>query len=121
MSVGGHERNVDVVGTGVVMWGGQAMGKQLVQTFSEHENRAAVQEVLTKALEGVETANYELVFKTKAGEMRTLLLNASTRRDARDAIIGVVGVAQDVTELIASKSSAAANKERADAEKTVNE
>ena len=97
------------------------MGKHLVQTFIEHESRAAVQQVLTRALDGIETANYELVFKTKAGDMRTLLLNATTRRDSEGDIIGVVGVAQDVTELIASKSSAAANKERADAEKNMNE
>ncbi len=35
---------------------------------------------------------------TKSGEIRYLLVNATTRRDANNSIVGVVGVAQDVTE-----------------------
>ena len=57
-----------------------------------------VQEVPDKALQGEETSNYELEFRTKLNEIRYLLVNATTRRDAEHNIIGVVGVAQDVTE-----------------------
>ena len=35
---------------------------------------------------------------TKSGEIRYLLVNATTRRDPNNSIVGVVGVAQDVTE-----------------------
>lgn len=44
------------------------------------------------------TSNYELEFRTKSNEIRYLLVNATTRRDANNIIVGVVGVAQDVTE-----------------------
>lgn len=40
----------------------------------------------------------ELEFRTKTNETRYLLVNATTRRDAESNIVGVVGVAQDVTE-----------------------
>ncbi len=49
-------------------------------------------------LEGLEKSNYKLEFKTKNNEVRYLLVNATTRRDAENKIVGVVGVAQDVTE-----------------------
>ena len=56
--------------------------------------RPSVQEVLDNALKGVETSNYELEFRTKSNEIRYLLVNATTRRDAENNIVGVVGVAQ---------------------------
>ena len=57
-----------------------------------------MQEVLDNALRGKGTSNYELEFRTKSNEIRYLLVNATTRRDAENNIVGVVGVAQDVTE-----------------------
>lgn len=50
-----------------------------------------------EALLGTETSNYELEFQTKFGEIRYLLLNATTWRDDTKNVFGVVGVAQDVT------------------------
>ena len=44
------------------------------------------------------SSNYELELETKTKETRYLLVNATTRRDQDGNIIGVVGVAQDVTE-----------------------
>jgi len=38
-------------------------------------------------------------FNYKSNEIRYLLLNATTRRDPKKNIIGVVGVAQDLTEI----------------------
>lgn len=76
----------------------EAFEKPLVQTFIVDKLRPSVQEVLDKALCGDETSNYELEFETKSKEIRYLLVNATTRRDAESNIVGVVGVAQDVTD-----------------------
>uniref|UniRef100_A0A6V2LA27 histidine kinase n=1 Tax=Ditylum brightwellii TaxID=49249 RepID=A0A6V2LA27_9STRA len=76
----------------------EAFDKPLTSTFIVPSLRKSVQEVLDKALHGIETSNYELEFETKSKEIRYLLVNATTRRDAENSIIGVVGVAQDVTE-----------------------
>ena len=61
-------------------------------------------EVLDNALKGKETANFEFPLYTKASERVEILLNAATRRDANNEIVGVVGVGQDITELNAGKA-----------------
>jgi len=66
----------------------EAYDKPLVNTFIAPRFRASVQEVLDKALRGIETANYELEFDTKSMETRFLLVNASTRRDIDNNIVG---------------------------------
>jgi len=76
----------------------EAFGKPLVSTYIVPKLRQSVQEVLDNALQGVGTSNYDLEFRTKSNEIRYLLVNATTRRDADGNIVGVVGVAQDVTE-----------------------
>jgi PAS domain S-box-containing protein len=76
----------------------EAFGKPLVSTYIEPKLRKAVQDIMDNALQGNETSNYELEFRTKSDEIRYLLVNATTRRDADNCIVGVVGVAQDVTE-----------------------
>lgn len=76
----------------------EAFGKNLVSTFIVPKLRESVKEILDNALQGQETSNYELEIKTKTNEFRYLLVNATTRRNAENSIIGVVGVAQDVTE-----------------------
>ena len=48
---------------------------------------------------GEETANYELPLVTKNGERLFLLVNATSRRDAAGKVIGVIGIAQDITEV----------------------
>ena len=45
---------------------------------------------MDNALQSIENSNYELQFVTKSNKLRYLLVNATT--------VGVVGVAQDVTE-----------------------
>jgi len=77
----------------------EVSGKNLVQEYIADEHKASVKEVLDKALEGEETANYEVPMFTKAGQRIMVLLNATTRRDADGNIIGVVGVGQDISEL----------------------
>lgn len=77
----------------------ETMGKPLVRTFIDADKQEAVQEVLGKALLGTQTVNYELSLTTKTGAVRHLLLNATTRRGVNGEITGVVGVAQDITDL----------------------
>ena len=72
----------------------EAMNYPLVSTFIVPKLRQSVQEVLDNALRGEGTSNYELEFRTKSNEIRYLLVNATTRRDAENNIVGVVGVAQ---------------------------
>jgi len=78
--------------------GDEAFNQSLVETFIVPKLRRSVQEVLDNALRGRGTSNYELEFRTKSNEIRYLLVNATTRRDAEHNIVGVLAVAQDVTE-----------------------
>jgi len=77
----------------------ETMGQNLVQYFIQPENRQSVSTILQKASNGDETANFELPLLSKSGQRLTVLLNATTRRDAKGQAIGVVGVGQDITEL----------------------
>jgi PAS domain S-box-containing protein len=76
----------------------EAFDEPLVETFIAPSMQEKVQEILDSALAGHETSNYELEFVSKSGESKYLLVNATTRRDPENAVVGVVGVAQDVTE-----------------------
>ena len=62
--------------------------------------RDSVQAVLDDALFGHGTSNFAFDFRTKWNETRHLLVNATTRRDAGNTVVGVVCVAQDVTEAV---------------------
>ena len=73
----------------------EAFDKPLVSTFIMPKLRQSVQQVMENALQGRETSNYELEFATKTNKTRYLLVNATTRRDEDNNIVGVVGVAQD--------------------------
>jgi len=76
----------------------EALHQPLVSTFISPNLQQSVQKVLNDALHGNETSNYGLEFRTKTNETRYLLVNASTRRNIDNIIVGVVGVAQDVTD-----------------------
>ena len=78
--------------------GDEAFNQPLVESFIVPDLKASVQEVLDNALRGRGTSNFELEIRTKADETRFLLVNATTRRDAENNVVGVVAVAQDVTE-----------------------
>ena len=66
----------------------EAFHEPLVSKFIVPRLRESVEEVLNKALKGIETSNYELEFETKSKETRYLLVNATTRRDAANKIVG---------------------------------
>ena len=63
-----------------------------------------MREVLDDALRGTQTANFEFPLFTKDGDRLDVLLNATTRRDVHGAIVGVVGVGQDITSLKAKEN-----------------
>ncbi|GMH73445.1 hypothetical protein TrLO_g8585, partial [Triparma laevis f. longispina] len=76
----------------------EAFNRPLVSTFIKSNLRDNVQNIMKDALAGKETSNYELEVETKTKDTVYLLVNATTRRDPDGTIVGVVGVAQDVTE-----------------------
>ena len=57
-----------------------------------------MKEVLDNALTGRETANFEFPLYTKDRQRVEVLLNATTRRDVSGAVVGMIGVGQDITE-----------------------
>jgi PAS domain S-box-containing protein len=70
------------------------LGKNLVDHFISSEYKTAVKQVLDNALKGQETANFQFPLFSKDGRRVDVLLNATPRRDANGAIVGVVGVGQ---------------------------
>ena len=76
----------------------EVLGKDLVRAYITEEFRASVKQVWDKALSGMETANFEFPLFTKNERRVEVLLNATTRRDVTGAIVGVIGVGQDITE-----------------------
>ena len=76
----------------------EVLGKDLVRAYITEEFRASVKQVLDKALSGMETANFEFPLFTENERRVEVLLNATTRRDVTGAIVGVIGVGQDITE-----------------------
>lgn len=81
----------------------EVMGHSLVQEFITEDYQASVQAVLDRALDGVETANFEFPLITKAGARIEVLLNATTRRNEHGKVIGVVDIGQDITGCIAQE------------------
>jgi len=55
----------------------ETLGRNLVEEFITEEYKTAVKEVLDKALQGKETANFEFPLYTKSRERRDVLLNAT--------------------------------------------
>ena len=61
------------------------------------EYRDSVGKVLSAALKGDQTANFEFPLITKDGRRLDILLNATTRRDEKDKVTGVIGIGQDIS------------------------
>ena len=81
----------------------EVIGKTFVETYITKEYKAAVNDVLARAFQGEETANYEVPIYSKYGVRIIVLLNATTRRNTKGDVIGVVGVGQDITEINETK------------------
>jgi PAS domain S-box-containing protein len=86
----------------------EAYDKPLVATFIAPKFRESMQDFLDTVLKGIETANYELEFETKSKETRVFLVDATTRRDIDNNIVGVVGVI-----ILPGSKKRAASKKRA--------
>ncbi|OWZ22054.1 Hybrid signal transduction histidine kinase [Phytophthora megakarya] len=78
----------------------EARGTRLVESFIPHDYRTGVSEVMSKAMEGEGTANFEFPLITKTGRRVDILLNATPRYNQHGDIVGVVGIGQDITERI---------------------
>lgn len=81
----------------------EVIGENLVETFISPEFRPIVAEVFSKALAGIETANFEFPLITRPGTKIEILLNATPRNDLHGNIVGVVGIGQDITDRIAQE------------------
>ena len=87
----------------------EAVGKPLVKSFVVKKLHSSAKEVLNNALQELETTVLELIFHTKSNSTKSLLVNAETRRDTQNNIVGVVLVTQDLAafptpQQVASKS-----------------
>ena len=81
----------------------EVQGKHLLNTYITPEYQVAVNNVLQEALNGRETANFEFPLFGKDGQRVEVLLNASSRLDSNAAIVGVLGVGQDITGMKAAE------------------
>ncbi|TDH66675.1 hypothetical protein CCR75_008747 [Bremia lactucae] len=81
----------------------EVIGENLVETFISPEYRPAVADVFSKALNGIQTANFEFPLITRPGTRIEILLNATPRNDMHGNIVGVVGIGQDITDRIAQE------------------
>ena len=72
-------------------------GKNLVNDFIIDSFKEKVQTVLSSAIAGTATSNYEVPLVTKDGQILDLVLNAAPRQDLSGDITGVVCIGQDVT------------------------
>ncbi|CEG36971.1 hybrid signal transduction histidine [Plasmopara halstedii] len=81
----------------------EVIGENLVETFISPEYRPAVADVFNKALNGIQTANFEFPLITRPGTRIEILLNATPRNDMHGNIVGVVGIGQDITDRIAQE------------------
>ncbi|KAJ0409112.1 hypothetical protein P43SY_002246 [Pythium insidiosum] len=93
----------------------EVMGENLVEKFITKDYKDAVGSVLSKALSGNETANFEFPLITKSGRRVEILLNATPRFNEHGQVIGVVGIGQDITERIAQEQEYARLIEKANA------
>ena len=65
----------------------------------EEKYKESVKDVLENALQEKNTVNYQQELVTKDGDRVTLILNA-TARISGGLVTGVIGVAQDITEML---------------------
>ncbi|TRX51864.1 PAS domain S-box protein [Fulvivirga sp. M361] len=78
----------------------EVLGKSLLQEFIADGHREIVKSLFKKILRGKNATNYELPMVTRGGQTVTMLFNGTPRRDYENRIVGMLGVGQDITELI---------------------
>ncbi|MFT4800959.1 MAG: PAS domain S-box-containing protein [Flavobacteriaceae bacterium] len=75
----------------------EVLGQDFVEIYITEDYKKLVKQVLSDALKGEETTNFEFPFFTKEGSRVIILLNSSTRKNTNGEIVGVLGVGQDIT------------------------
>ena len=80
-------------------------GRNLVDELVSIAFKDSVSDVVKNALMGTETANFEFSLLTSGDHDVEMLFNATTRRDAQDNVIGVVGIGQDITDARAKRDA----------------
>jgi PAS domain S-box-containing protein len=83
----------------------EVLGQNLVETLITENFKSSVNSVIDQALQGEEQSNYESPIRTKTGETIQLLINSTSRRSDQGDIIGVVGIAQDITKRLEAESN----------------
>lgn len=77
----------------------EVMGRNLLENFIYRDKKELVDRLLTEAKNGRRIQNFEYAMKNKNGDLVTLLLNTSPLRDAKNNVVGVLIVGQDISEL----------------------
>ena len=77
----------------------EIIGRDFVAELVLEDQRESLRAVLDDALAGKQSTGFELQLRTKQGDTVDVMLNYSTRRDSNDAVIGMLAVGQDITEL----------------------
>lgn len=70
-----------------------------IEAFVDEEQRQSFSDLIQNVINGVAATNFELQLRKKDGIHITVLLNATARLSASGAVVGVLFVGQDVTEL----------------------
>jgi PAS domain S-box-containing protein len=78
----------------------EVLGNVFLQKYTTEDYHESLKQLIDGALLGKETKNREFPFFSKDKQHIIVLLNLSTLRNAEGEITGVLGVGQDITELI---------------------
>ncbi|KAL1504035.1 hypothetical protein AB1Y20_010447 [Prymnesium parvum] len=85
---------------------GEAVGQNLIENFVHEMSRPSTRHILSEALRGKEIDNFQVVLNTKSKERVQLLLSVCARRDIAGMVVGVLGIGQDVTQLLKAENTA---------------
>ncbi|MEM7106964.1 MAG: PAS domain S-box protein [Bacteroidota bacterium] len=78
----------------------EVQGTSLAERLVQDSHKELVMELFQGVLHGQNAVNYELPLLTKQNKVVTILFNGTARKDYAGKIVGMVGVGQDITELI---------------------
>ena len=84
----------------------EAMDCLFIDEFISDIDRESVNDIFSIALQGEESANFELKLNTRAGKMATILFNTTTRRDLDGNVTGVIGIGHDMTSSLLAEAKA---------------
>lgn len=72
---------------------------QKIYSYLDDRSHQKFRNLVQKVLSGESVSNEEFLFKAKAGEAKTVLVNATPKFNAAKNVIGILIVGQDITEL----------------------